>query len=105
MVGKLDRAVPRDDLQRRKAAGRRVPADRGASVKSAARRSANFSAPLGDGGSGDPPIIITGGNSVHVTVPDKFSEDGSGKKGGKFTHGTGTMTEIVVDGGMTVRCD
>ncbi len=32
---------------------------------------------------GDPPIIVQGGNSVDVNVPDKFKEKGPGSRGGK----------------------
>src|ERR1051325_5601330 len=91
--------------RRRKVAGRRVPADRGASVKSAARRVANFNvpAPADDGGTGgsDPPIIVSGGNSVYVDLADSFADDGSGGGHKKFKHNTGTLSEIVVDGTTT----
>ncbi|MCA1815242.1 MAG: hypothetical protein LC746_02320, partial [Acidobacteria bacterium] len=50
------------------------------------------------GGSGDPPIIITGGNSVHVGLPHSFADDGSGGGHKKFKHGSGSLSEIVVDG-------
>lgn len=93
--------------RRRKVAGRHVPADRGASVKSAARRVANFNVPAsaadsGTGGS-DPPIIVSGGNSVHVDMSDKFADDGSGGGHKKYKHSTGTLAQIVIDGGTPIN--
>ena len=48
---------------------------------------------------GEVPIIIQGGNSVHVNLPDDFEEDGNpGKKGGKFGHKNHHLLRITVDG-------
>lgn len=47
---------------------------------------------------GEVPIIIQGGNSVDVDVPDKFKEKGSTKKGGKFRADDRDLIRLIIDG-------
>jgi hypothetical protein len=46
----------------------------------------------------DPPIIVQGGNSVDVDVPDKFKEHGTDKKGGKYRVEDRDLVSLTIDG-------
>jgi hypothetical protein len=87
-----------------RASGQRIAADRQAAVKSAARRIANFNVPTpaGDGGSGDPPIIISGGGSVHMDMPHGFKDNGTDADHKKYKHDTGDLAELVIDNGAPI---
>ena len=49
--------------------------------------------------SADRPIIIQGGNSVYIDLPEKFeNESDPGRKGGKFKNKDQDLISITVDG-------
>jgi len=48
------------------------------------------------------PIIVQGGNSVDIDVPEKFKENGSGKKGGKFRNADQHLISLTIDGGQAI---
>jgi hypothetical protein len=90
---------------------RRAPTDQVAALKSAVKSIAKFEVSSIAGGGDisftDPPIIIQGGGSIDVDVPEKFKEKGSGKKGGKYKGETQNLVSVVIDGGapITVKAD
>jgi hypothetical protein len=85
---------------------RRALMDGAAMIKSAARSIAKFNVPssAGDGGLSliDPPIVVQGGGSIDVDIPEKFKEKGSGKKGGKYKGDTQNLVSVVIDGGTPI---
>ena len=49
--------------------------------------------------SADRPIIVQGGGSISVDLPEKFEEEGgTGKRGGKFRNRDQDIISITVDG-------
>ncbi|MCA1630087.1 MAG: hypothetical protein LC785_13055 [Acidobacteria bacterium] len=83
---------------------RRALTDRTAAIKSAATSTAKFDTPTGGGVSLiDPPIVVQGGGSIDVDIPEKFKEKGSGKKGGKYKGDTQSLVSVVIDGGAPIH--
>jgi hypothetical protein len=84
---------------------RRSRSDRDAAIKSAAKSIAKFNVPPPIGGGvsfTDPPIVVQGGGSIDLDVPEKFKEKGSEKKGGKFKGETQNLVSVVIDGGEPI---